>query len=477
MWPVPAPGLIFAFGPGEVELDRSGAIAAVQPLPGRPSYLTGGGLVTGVLDGAPLVWAAPSVERGQRRGGIRLPAPEPAARRTAQLRDRLADPAGADQHGDGATASDHLRLGWRPAPEHAAWALAAGAVGAYAVLPPSGLRAGAGWQVAPGIAPAAVDEAGVDAGPVVLDPGGRYVVQWSWEWYGSPQAFQRGRHGQVPRHLVLLLGEAATIESDDDQAVVLPPLVEAEHVGDQLELLALSAGAHPVEVRSARGVTRYDLTVAQPYSDVIDAAARLALDARPGPGGIVRLPDLDAALAVQQQFWRPAVPRTRSAAEDALEVYVAELVELGDLDPRAIAFACGEYERTGEEELIDAATRAVLAATTPAPGLGMAAARLCLARVAAGREVAPVLEHLRRLRAAPLDRVTLGGRAARLELGLLFGSARTCGRVGDPQSPAAGRPQRRPGPHRSLVGRGVAGLGRPPAARQAASPPRRRARA
>jgi hypothetical protein len=84
-------------------------------------------------------------------------------------------------------------------------------------------------------------------------------------------------------------------------------------------------------------------------------------------------------------------------AEEALDLYTARLPEDPPADPRTVGYLCGEHSRTADQELLQQATRAVLGSWQPAPGLGMAATELCLARLLSGLPVAPVLDHLVRL--------------------------------------------------------------------------------
>ena len=111
------------------------------------------------------------------------------------------------------------RLGWVPSPDCPAFSLAAGATGGYAVCPDDGAGPLLGGELTRGSL-VWVDAEWLGLGRIELPPLGRYVVQWQWDWYTSPQRFERGRFPSVPRQLVLRTGEIARIAAGDDEAVV-----------------------------------------------------------------------------------------------------------------------------------------------------------------------------------------------------------------------------------------------------------------
>jgi hypothetical protein len=78
-------------------------------------------------------------------------------------------------------------------------------------------------------------------------------------------------------------------------------------------------------------------------------------------------------------------------------------------DGRGVSLLCGEFDRTGDSDLLEQATAQLLRLDRPVPGLGLAAAQLCVARLSQGWPLEPVLTHLGGLAATPgdegLDRV------------------------------------------------------------------------
>ena len=276
------------------------------------------------------------------------------------------------------------RLGWVPSLDCPAFALAAGATGGYAVLPDDGADPLLGGELTRGSL-VWVDAAWLGLGRIELPPLGRYVVQWQWDWYTSPQRYERGRFPSVPRQLVLRTGEIARIAAGDDEAVVAPG-ADLARVGGELELTMNAPHRVPVRVSSALGVTAYDLTWVAPVEEVL---AELGASLIPG-----RLADVDAALAVQHVLAR-AETDDPEAAEDALDRFTGRLLDAAPaLEPREIGYLSAEFERTGEAEVLDAATAGLLAIATPMPGVGLAATHLCVAGMVAGRPVEDVLDHL-----------------------------------------------------------------------------------
>lgn len=327
-------------------------------------------------------------------------------------------------------ALDRLAMSWVASDDAPTWALAADAVGSYAVFPPDGRSPVLGGTLGLGALESATPVE-LRAGPVTLAPGGRYVVQWHWGWFRSTRELAGrpgGRHGdrQVPRSLQLTAEETAIISAGDDEALVLPPGLHSEPVRDQVELSAVGPGTYGVEVRSARGVTRYDLHWVEPVDAVLTGLADQVLAGPRTAAGIVRLGSLDAATIVQ--FALRVGLGDAEAAEEALDLFTArlgdatELVGGGGLDPRTASYLCGEFDRTGDVELLEAATAVVLAATTVTPGLGLAAGQVGLARVLAGLPLTSLTEQLAaRLAtlAAPGGAHSVADQAAALELAVL----------------------------------------------------------
>jgi hypothetical protein len=186
----------------------------------------------------------------------------------------------------------------------------------------------------------------------------------------------------------------------------------------QVELRPFEAGSYDVELRSARGVTSYTLRAAHTLERVLKRAATAVLELPRTTSGVVRLPDVDAALAVQRALALSLVEDVVSA-EEALDLYAVRMPEDPPADPRVIGFLCGEHSRSLDPEPLYQAGRAVLRSWEPSPGLGMAATEVCLARVLAGEPIAPLLDHLVGLAGEvdlPAAAAPLRDQASRLEL-------------------------------------------------------------
>jgi hypothetical protein len=88
-------------------------------------------------------------------------------------------------------------------------------------------------------------------------------------------------------------------------------------------------------------------------------------------------------------------------------------------DGRGIAFLCGEFVRLGEEDLLERATVALQELADPVPGLGLAAAQVCVARLSLDWGIDPVLRHLTALVEAGAADSDLVATAVALELQLV----------------------------------------------------------
>lgn len=409
-----APGLSYRLGAGVVVLRPDGSIAAVRPGPDSTSYLTGGGPVRVSIGGAEVSWSVPTVTADIDEVEFGFAAAEGLglvvrhaftadwALRVALVNHTL-DPLRLD-----------AALAWAPARECPAWALAAGVTGAYAIPGPDGAGPLLGGELVLGTCDAVSDRA-IGLGEIELGPLERRVLQWRWNWYADPRAFNGNRLAAVPRDLVLPAGESAWITADDDQAVVAPG-IDIEQRGTHLELSALGAYAATVEVSSRRGVTRYGLEWVDPLDEVLTELGDGLLAGPRSRAGVTVLNDIDAALVVQYLLVR-GWTGSPDQADDALGLFAARAAESDALDGRGVSLLCGEFERTGDLDLLESATGQLLQLSRPGPGLGLAAAQVCVARLTQDRPLDPVLTHLARTAAAAhpddLDEV-----AADLELRL-----------------------------------------------------------
>jgi len=412
--PVPAPRLSYRLGRGSVTLGPGGSIEAVRPRSGSPSYLAGGGRIKAVVDGTEVSWPEPTLAADVDEAEFGYPTTKGLGlvvrhSFTADWGLRLAF---VNHTLDPLTVV--AELGWVPMSDGPAWALAAGATGAYAILGPDGHGPVLGGELVLGICDA-VTEAGIGLGRLELRPLERRVVQWRWAWYASPRVFNRNRFPAVPRDLVLPENEVARIVADEDTAVVAPGVATARR-GPHLELA--SSGGHRVrvEVSSRRGVTAYDMHWVPPLDDALTTLGEELLDGPRTRAGVVVLPSVDAGLVVQHLLVRRRMAN-EAEADDALALLVARAVDAPGDDGRATSLLCGEFERTGDYDLLEQATAHLLALHPVVPGFGLAAAQVCAARLSQGWPLDAVLRRLvRAVRTAddgPIDRV-----AANLELRL-----------------------------------------------------------
>ncbi|HLL62758.1 MAG TPA: hypothetical protein VK401_06905, partial [Propionibacteriaceae bacterium] len=131
---------------------------------------------------------------------------------------------------------------------------------------------------------------------------------------------------------------------------------------------------------------------------------------------VVTLPGVDAALVLQHLLGRRRLGNP-DQADDALGLFVTRTADSPVGDGRGVSLLCGEFERTGDPDLLEQATAQLLRLDQPLPGLGLAAAQLCVSRLGQGWPLGPVLSHLgREVEAAEeggLDQI-----AAELELRL-----------------------------------------------------------
>jgi hypothetical protein len=105
------------------------------------------------------------------------------------------------------------------------------------------------------------------------------------------------------------------------------------------------------------------------------------------------LPDVDAALVLQHLLMggRTGNP---DQADDALGLFVTRTAEAEVGDGRGVSLLCGEFERTGDPDLLEQASAHLLALDRPVPGVGLAAAQVCVARLGGGLPLNPVLTPL-----------------------------------------------------------------------------------
>jgi hypothetical protein len=425
--PVPAPGLSFPLGPGTVALRPDGTIAGVwAEARSATSYLEGGGRVAVWIDGAEVERSEPTVSIDVDEAEFRY-----LGRADLGMVVRHSFTAGwAIRVSFVNHTMQPLTLGaelaWQPAPTSPARALAAGATAAYAIPWPDGTVPVLGGELVLGTCDA-ISAKGIGLGPITLGPLGRHVVQWRWDLFDRALAFGHARFPSVPHDLVLLVGDLTLIAADDDEAVVTPGLDLARR-GGELELLSSVPQRVAVQVSSSRGVTDYDMEWVVPLDEMLIDIGEPLLAGPRNRAGLLRLADLDAAM-VAQRLLTVGAAGAPDDADDALRLFSSRMEQSAVTDGRGVAFLCGEFERLGEEDLLERATAALLELADPVPGLGLATVQVCTARLTLGWPVEPLLTRLRALSAADDPGADVGHTAIALELSLVA-APRSVGTVG-----------------------------------------------
>jgi hypothetical protein len=304
-----------------------------------------------------------------------------------------------------------VRLHWPLSITDAAvgWALAEGAEAELFVQPRHGRGPVLAGRLRQGSV-AGIDETGLQLPELILEPGGRYVLAWEWDWLSSPATYARRRPGIHPGARTVLREQPIRLPAGPDTALVVPPELGMETVDDGYLLSASAPVSAVVELRSARGLRSVPLGWTPTPDELLRRLALRQLDGPRGRTGVVRLPGLAEAAIVQYARAADLVDDP-DQAEDALGQYAAALLpdpagEAGRPEPRPTGehavmqalFLCGEYERTGDPEFLTAASDRLIGAGTAA-GVGVVGTRLWVAHLAAGSSPYPVLEHLVRLRA------------------------------------------------------------------------------
>ena len=239
-----------------------------------------------------------------------------------------------------------------------------------------------------------IDADGLVLPELTLDPGARYVLSWEWDWLPNPAAYVRRRATMHPIARTVIRGQAVMLPGGPDVAVVTSDDVVLESAGAATyELSSVEPLAADVELRSARGLRQLRLRWTPTAGELLRRTANELLAVPPGPLGVVGLPGLAAALTVQWTLGAEILDAPDDAA-DALDLFTARLVASGSERAMPALYLCGEYERTGDRDVLEAASGWLLAAAGPEPGLGVAATRVCLARVALGLSPQPIMDQL-----------------------------------------------------------------------------------
>lgn len=383
----------YGCGPATIALNDLGSVVSVMhDRDPDETWLVGGGVPEVVIAAQPLDWTFEGLVTDLDEVEIERSSWPLSATVRHTFAERWGVQLTLNNLSSDPVVVDSVSLSWRSDPRRAAWALAAGAAGSYAL---SQLHAASlDTSDAPGLILGGVLAGGTCAGinadalrsgPITVAPGGLYVLRWNWDWYEFPAAFTATRHRDVPWTLYLQTGESIRITSDADTAIVVTGngLVEEERSADEVLLEAWGEGCFTVELSSARGTTRYPVYVPEPQPVLVSRAANQALRGPVTAAGVIKLLDVHAALAVQQALLGGDVD-DRVGAEDALELFIARRLEDAQADPVLISLVATEAERTGEEEILRAAIGWWEAPTGFVPGLGLALSPLYLAALTQG---------------------------------------------------------------------------------------------
>jgi hypothetical protein len=205
--------------------------------------------------------------------------------------------------GSDAVPLDRLSLSLRVADDHHASGMAAGSRLSWAVQADDGR----GPLLAVHLHHGSVDRitgTGLELGPMRLAAQQRYVTQLGWEHYATPRSVVAalGRELLVPR-TVHEVGEAVLLPDDPDAALVVPHEMTVDTVEEPelmgRELSVDEPGRHRVELRSAEGEVRLDLSWVLPLVDRLGIWSADVLAGPRTPAGVVAVDDVSAGLVVQ----------------------------------------------------------------------------------------------------------------------------------------------------------------------------------
>ena len=288
---------------------------------------------------------------------------------------------------------DDLILELEPGAGCVGWTWAASAETSWAVQPADGSGPVLAGELTQGALSGRRESGGFRTGGMLLPAGRRLVLQWQIDLVGRP-AVVAGR--SLPSQPTELAVNEPYLVEDPDVAVLVedPVAVRAEDSGQSV--ISPRPGRYPIELRSARGTNRIDLSWVPAADDLVGGLSEHWLRGDRSSAGVALLPGGGAGLAVQQAF----IARfgdTGTDVEDTLAVHTARLLDQPDLSIMDLAFLAQETVRTGDRDPLRAATTALLDLTGPVAGLGLAATRLCLAELTAGGDPSAVLRRLREL--------------------------------------------------------------------------------
>ncbi|HEU5485428.1 MAG TPA: hypothetical protein VFU98_11010, partial [Microlunatus sp.] len=402
-----------------LETDSSGRLLAVRPR-SRPEieYLSSIALGACRIDGVDHRWSvretatdADEITAQAAAGGL-----EASLRHSVSTgwttRILLVNPGAAP------LTVDRLQLAVRLADGQRASGVAAGSRLCWAVQPRDGDGPLLGVRcTAGGVSAANAD--GFELGPLRLSAGQRYVTQLRWELYATARSVVSGPGRDVlVIRTVFEVGESVLLPDDPDAALVVPPEVAVDTVDDPefagREVSVHDPGRHRLELRSAEGDVRLDLSWVRPLTEQLRVWATALLAGPRTAAGVAVVDDLAAAIVLQAALGSGALDDAEQAA-DALDRQTARLLDRfesgrgGALGPFEVLYLLGEHGRSGDPDVLDLAltreTDLVARAEPAPPGLGLAVLRTVLAAADAPERVATVVQ-------LAIERVIAGQRRA-----------------------------------------------------------------
>ncbi len=399
---LPTAGLTFVADPAVVSCTEDGRISGIRhPAAPQARWLLELGLGDLVVSGRRLDWGAPRVTVDTDEVEVCREAPGFGH---AVLRHSFA--VGWTTRLVLANDSDRpwravrLRLRVTTADGCRVWALATGSAALLALVATDGRAPVLGARVTAGAVTGA-DADGLLLGPIDLGPGDRFATQLQWHWARNPRVFTERWVGANPRRTVFRPGEALALPDDPDTAVLVEAVsddaapAELTEAPGQREVVVRGVGRYRVGLRSSRGSADLDVRWAPPPADLLRAAAEAVLAGPRTRAGVVRIDDVGAAVLVQHALAGPGFAAAAAAAE-ALDRFTARADPAGAprtsgaTEPLLAVYLAGEHDRLGEPELLDRAV-ALLDATGLRPGLGIAAVRVSVALLLAGRALGDAL--------------------------------------------------------------------------------------
>ncbi|SDT16360.1 hypothetical protein [Microlunatus soli] len=287
---------------------------------------------------------------------------------------------------------EDLVLDLQPAAGYVGWAWAAPTETSWAVQPADGTGPVLSGELTQGTV-SNRDTDGFHTGPMVLPPGRRLVLQWRIMVVDQAPAVVARR--TLSPTTELPPNEPYEID-DPDVAVLVEDPLSLSTDGNSQVVISARPGRYPIELRSARGTSRLEVSWVPSTDDLLTDIGGGWLQGDRSAAGVALLPGAGAALGLQQAFIG-RLGDVGDEAEDALSLHTTRLLAQRRLSIMEQAFLAQETVRTGDREPLQRAITALLEMAAPQPGLGLAATRVCIAELTAGGDPSPVLQRLHEL--------------------------------------------------------------------------------